>query len=139
MAYRSFDEDSCFDVMAETASPIGAAFTPIEWAVIGIARRDGIATVHRPSRLGTVLRRIFGLPAKNGLADPRLEALRQFAVRRWHGGAAIAQAEIEAFLSTGFTVAQMMLLTRGADRRSGDRRQYPKAAGGEMTVRLLRS
>ena len=55
------------------------------------------------------MRRLFGLPAANRLADPRLEALRQAAVRCRHGRA-LDVGQMEALLAHGFRFEQIASL-----------------------------
>jgi hypothetical protein len=111
MAYMAFD--AAADHAA--ASPVSylrptVRFTPTEWAVIRLAQRDGPATLRPATRLGTKLRRLFGITAANRLADPRLEALRRVAVRCRLGAGRIDEAAVGEFLSHGFGLDQLALV-----------------------------
>ncbi len=112
MAYMSFQADFADAQPFAAAAPArpAAGFTATEWAVIRLARRDNLATLRKPTRIGTIVRRMFGLDAVNRLADPRLEALRRAAVRCWHGARAIGQNEIDALTALGFRFDQIALL-----------------------------
>ncbi len=93
------------------------SFQPVEWAVISLARHDGLATLHEPrrSKLGRLL---FGQPRTYSLAGERLEALRSLAVEAWHQPLAISLSALGGFIAAGFTNAQLALLlqTTGALR-----------------------
>lgn len=92
-----------------------AGFERTEWAIIALARQDGLATLQplRQSRLG---RLIFGQPRSYALSGERLEVLRRLAVEAWHRPLAMSLPAIGAFMAAGFTSAQLKLLlsTTGA-------------------------
>lgn len=92
--------------VAPTREAPRADFSAVEWTVIRLARRDGRSTAREGSRLGAMLRRLFGLARPNLLADPRLEALRRAAVRCWHGD----RRELDGLVVAGFRVEQVALL-----------------------------
>jgi len=115
MAYLDFRE-------AELSGSLHAAFTPappqhdvphatgfsaLEWLVVALAQRDHLSSLRQPGRIGAALSRLFG---GNGseprLANPRLEALRRFAVLAWHRGHNVAASEFAAFRAAGFTSGQ---------------------------------
>ena len=83
-----------------------ARFAPIERNVIALAAHDPVASVAAPGRFGRLLRRWLGLAPPNQLADPRLEALRRFAVLARAAPDRIHLSEVRRFLAAGFTVAQ---------------------------------
>lgn len=93
---------------AETSAP--AAFSPLEWSVVALAKHDTLRSLEQPGRLSRALRSLFGLGATSPLADPRLEALRRLAVYAWNRGFALPLAEIDRFLAAGFVEAQIEAL-----------------------------
>ncbi len=114
MAYRAFDE---WQHVAAAEPPRIAAqngsaplFTPIERSVIELARLDALSSV-RPRPVLARLARWFGVGMANPLANPRLEALRRFAIlARWsHGNP--PPREIEHFLAAGFTQRAALTLS----------------------------
>lgn len=129
MAYVAFNQEM-------TAEGIGAAvvdhaidrqpvqitrprFSPLEWSVIALARRDSVSTLRKPGRIALALGVLFGERANPRLADPRLEALRRIAVLSWRRGYSVAPAEVRAFIAAGFSSDQyeLMLDSISADRR----------------------
>jgi hypothetical protein len=113
MAYLSFDfaVDGA-QAPAALADP-AAGFSATEWAVIRIAQADGIGTLQAPSRFGRFARRLFGLPAANRLADPRLEALRCAAVRG-RLGRPLEADQVRALRDHGFGLGQIAALAMPA-------------------------
>jgi hypothetical protein len=107
MAYVDFRQHRGMPVGAD----IGADFAASEWAVIRMARRDPLASIARPSRLGYLVRALFGIEPPNRLADPRLEALRRVAVRCWRGDGSLERLDLEELISEGFAVEQALRLT----------------------------
>lgn len=101
-----------------------ATFEVVEWQVIGLARKDGTATLTEPGRLGRILGLVFGARPNPRLADARLEALRRLAVEAWHRGYAVSLSALAAFKAAGFTTAQLELLlaTISAGRNARGRR-----------------
>lgn len=85
----------------------GDRFDQLERQVLAIAKRDGKWSLGSRGRpLDRLLRRLFGTTRPNTLADPRLEALRRFAVTVRVGGVAAIRRETAAFLASGFTPGQ---------------------------------
>lgn len=112
-----------------------ASFTTVEWRVIRLSARDGHASLSARAagplaRLGAW---IFGTQRPNSLADPRLEALRRFAVaQRVHGDDAPATFR-EALLAAGYSLAHADLVraTIGVNREGG------RASGLRIGAMLL--
>lgn len=76
------------------------ALTPLERAVIALAHNDPASSLKRQDRAARWLRGPSFAPLP--LADPRLEALRRYAIlRRVHGGA-LAKQEREQLCNAGF-------------------------------------
>lgn len=113
MAYRTFAEphDTAFAVPAAApiADRVPARLSPIEWAVVALARTEKLGSINRPGRIALAMHRLFGLKPANELADARLEALRRLAVVAWHRGEAVDPAMLEACRAAGFTRSQIEL------------------------------
>jgi len=119
MAYRAFDGDS---FVLETVPPVVQAqgvetFTPLELNVIALADVDHPGSVRESTRFGRFMERAFGIRRSNTLADPRLEALRRFAVLARHGGV-LPPHEIDLFISAGFSLHQARALQLGPSANS---------------------
>jgi len=98
-------------------------FSPLEWTVIALSRRDTLSSLSTPGPLARALGGLFGLGRKSMLADPRLEALRRIAVHAWHRGYTLPVSEIKRFLAAGFSTGQFeTLLASVAAKRAGRRR-----------------
>ncbi len=124
MAYRAFDEWQHAAAAEPLRLPAAAAprpvapapapapaFTPVELSVISLARVDGLATLRPRNWLTRLAERLFGVGRPNPLADPRLEALRRFAlIVRNHRGDP-PQGEIDRFLAAGFTARAAIALS----------------------------
>lgn len=89
----------------DVVSLVGDRLTALEWSVVAIARRDGLATLRRPGRLSIAIGALFN-HRNPMLADERLEALRRIAVLTWRYGYTVAPREVRAFLDAGFTPGQ---------------------------------
>ena len=87
-------------------------FTPLELAVLRIARTDTLASAQDHGFVRRLFGRLFALPPSNGLADERLEALRRFAVMvRCHRSEAARR--LPDFLASGFSRLQAGALASG--------------------------
>ena len=108
MAYRDFTAEL---VPSEplTANRLAAVagLSDLERRTLRLARRDPAASAVPPSRLGRRLRRLFGVNAPNPLADPRLEALRRYAVMLRHHTQALPRTETERLRNAGFSERQI--------------------------------
>lgn len=119
MAYLSFAElgpavvakTDYIPPLAPRPDPAPARFSAIEWAVVALAERDPLSTLHAPSRMTVALGALFWSRPNPKLADPKLEALRRLAVLTWHRGYRVADSAVQAFLAAGFTLPQYELLT----------------------------
>jgi hypothetical protein len=99
-------------------------FSALEWTVIALARRDRLSSLESPGPVARAFGGLFGLGRQSSLADPRLEALRRFAVHAWHKGYTLPVSEIKRFLSTGFSAAQLeTLLASVSSQRARPRRK----------------
>lgn len=110
------------DAVVVPIIPAVADFSPLEWQVVHLARRDRMASLRPAGPWARLHRWVFGERASPVLASERLEALRHIAVEGWHRGHALHPARIAAFHAAGFTEAQLERLlatisaTRGAPK-----------------------
>jgi len=108
MAYRAFEEWP-FAVPGEQAIAAVAErndtpdFAPIERSVIALAAHDKAWSVRPRTLTVRLVEALFGFHPANRLADPRLEALRRFAVLARTARGALPAAEIDAFIAAGFS------------------------------------
>jgi len=99
-------------------------FSPLEWKVIALARRDRLSSLAEPGPISRALGGLFGLGSNSRLADPKLEAVRRIAVHAWHKGYTLPISEIAAFKAEGFTSAQVeTLLASVGTARAASRRE----------------
>ncbi|MES2339179.1 MAG: hypothetical protein V4537_13880 [Pseudomonadota bacterium] len=90
---------------AATAAPRHDAVSlvaPLERQVVQLARADGRWSLRTHGRIDTLLRWVFGVKPVNRLADPRLEALRRFAVMARLRGDRLPPQETERLIAAGF-------------------------------------
>lgn len=81
-------------------------FSSLEWTVIELARREPLASLREPTRFAMGLARFLGRAIARPLADPRLEALRRFAVHAWRHGFVLPSSELTRFMTAGFSAEQ---------------------------------
>ena len=124
MAYLDLREPMLAAPYVPVADAVDANFDAIEWEVIGLAREDGLASLAEPSRLARMLALLFGTPADRRLGNPRLEALRQFAVQAWHHGYTLPVSAIKAFKEAGFSPDHAELLLASVAVRRAKRVRY---------------
>lgn len=112
MAY--IDHASAFVIAGGAAMAQGVAaeigFSPLEWTVIRLARRDNLASLATPGPISRAFGSLFELGRKSILADPHLEALRRAAVFAWRHGYKLPVSEIKRFLAAGFSQEQFETL-----------------------------
>ncbi|MGK6325274.1 hypothetical protein ACMGDM_19585 [Sphingomonas sp. DT-51] len=87
-----------------------ARFSALEWSVIALAQRDDRGSLGEPSAISQAMATLFGERRSNRLADERLEALRRVSVLSWTSSRPLPQAEVETFLSSGYSAQQYDLL-----------------------------
>jgi hypothetical protein len=97
----------------ETAAP---QLSALEWSVVAVARKDSLASLREPGRLGMAMAALFGARQNPKLTDPRLEALRRLAVLAWHHGYTLPVSEIRAFMKAGFSADQFETLLASISR-----------------------
>ncbi len=111
------------------ASPMVGAAVPqarlsaLEWSVVAMAERDGLASIREPGRLASALAGIFGISQPNRLANERLEALRRISIFAWRSGWNVPKKELAAFLEAGFTTDQFELIQGSISEARHDRRR----------------
>jgi hypothetical protein len=103
VAYLAFDELGAVQSAAPVARNSGDHLSPLEWAVVVLARSHSLGSLREPGRVASVLGALFGKRPNPRLADPRLEALRRLAVLAWHQRVATPAQEMADFLAAGFT------------------------------------
>jgi alkylhydroperoxidase family enzyme len=110
------DQDFGTDDAAPAPETVEPQLSALEWSVVAVARRDSLASLREPGRLGMAMAALFGSRQNPKLTDPRLEALRRFAVLAWHHGYTLPVSEIKAFLKAGFSADQFEMLLASISR-----------------------
>ena len=105
------------------AAPAPARLSALEWSVITMAERDGLSSIHEPSRFIAALESLFGLRRANRLANERLEALRRLAILAWHHHWNVPKSELASFFDAGFTVDQYELIQASIGQARSARRR----------------
>ena len=114
---------------AAEPSIVGSATTPpvrlspLEWSIVAMAERDGLASIREVSRYTRALRTFFGLKQPNPLANERLEALRRVAIFAWHHGWNVPKSELAAFLKAGFSNDHFELIQNSMGQARAARRR----------------
>ncbi|HCB75464.1 MAG TPA: hypothetical protein DEP91_04715 [Sphingomonas bacterium] len=128
MAYLAFAEVAAGSAASPAPASFRAkpAFSPLEWSVVALARRDKVASLREPGRVAVAMGVLFGERPNPRLADPRLEALRRMAVLSWRHGYEVDTSEIRRFVDAGYDLRQyeLMVDSIAADkaRAAGTRR-----------------
>lgn len=92
---------------------------PLERQVIQLASHDGASSLRTPNRVDAALQWLFGWKPASKLADPRLEALRRYAVTLRLRGDALPAAETDRLLGAGFAaqaIDEIRRMVRGSAR-----------------------
>ena len=109
--------------MVGSAAP-HARLSALEWSIVAMAERDGMASLREPGRFLAALGSLFGIAQPNRLANERLETLRRIAIFAWNHGWNIPKSEIADFLKVGFTNDHVELIQHSiSDARRGRRRK----------------
>lgn len=128
MAYLAFAEVAAGSAAVPAPASFRAkpAFSPLEWSVVALARRDKVASLREPGRVAVAMGVLFGERPNPRLADPKLEALRRMAVLSWRHGYEVDTSEIRRFVAAGYDLRQyeLMVDSIAADkaRAAGSRR-----------------
>lgn len=119
MAFLQFATPADDGGAVRLVSPVRTGFAPLEWQIIRLARRDGLASLRAPDRWSRLSQWVFGERASPRLANSALESLRRLAVDAWHHGYAVRPSRLKAFLKAGFSEGQLetLLAVISADRR----------------------
>ncbi|PXA87771.1 hypothetical protein DMC47_31330 [Nostoc sp. 3335mG] len=104
--------------------PIPAAplLQRVERDVLLASRHDRSASLKRPGPIRRWIGRLFGFAEANRLADPRLEALRRFAVLLRRKGDRLPAPEESRLLLAGFSPTQMIEIRRLIEGENPPRR-----------------
>jgi hypothetical protein len=73
-----------------------------EWAIVDMARSDGLRSANPNSIFNNIRRLLFGISAPRPLGNERLEALRRFAVAAWFRDE-IPTRSMRQFFAAGFS------------------------------------
>ena len=99
-------------------------FSALEWSIVALAERDGLASIRTPNRMLSALGSIFGYSPPNRLANDRLEILRRVAIFAWNGGWNVPKKEVSDFIEAGFTTDHFELIQLSiSEARRGRRRK----------------
>ncbi|MEP9358386.1 hypothetical protein [Sphingomonas sp. KR3-1] len=88
-------------------APATALLTPLELRTLQLSQADGRASLRAPRRIERLGALLFGSRRVSGLANPRLEALRRFAILYRLDGAALDAAETARAEAAGFSAAAL--------------------------------
>jgi hypothetical protein len=110
MASHAFDD---WQVMPETETRpcppelklVAPLFNQSEFQVIQLARRDNVWSIKPRSWPIRIVGQLFGLYPQNSLADPKLEAIRRFAVAVKSGQESLTGEEYKLFQDVGFSAS----------------------------------
>ena len=106
-----------------TAPVAPARLSPLEWSIVAMAERDGLASIREVGRYTRALRDFFGFKQPNRLANERLETLRRVAIFAWQYGWNVPKSELKAFFDAGFTSDQFELIQNSLGQARAARRQ----------------
>jgi hypothetical protein len=130
MAYRKFGAEEDFFANAESVAEAtirpaaDARFTHEELAIIDLAEKDGVWSLHAETHLSRLMRWAFGIDIARPLANRRLESLRRLAVRAWRQRP-IDRGALAEFLAAGFSKSHADILIEKVARRQRVE-QWPK-------------
>lgn len=123
-AHRSplFDARPSPSEMVGNATP-QARLSALEWSVVAMAERDGLASIRQPGRMVSALASLFGISQPNRLANERLEALRRVAIFAWRSGWNVPKSEVAGLLAAGYTTDQYELVQLSIGEARRERRR----------------
>lgn len=102
--------------------PCRARLSRLERHVVLLSRRDGRWSLTPPGPFRRGIARVFGIRGTNRLADPRLEALRRFAVLQRRYGPALPSKEEFRLAQAGYSDGQMAHARALVGSKAGKRR-----------------
>ncbi|QXQ05041.1 hypothetical protein KX816_12170 [Sphingosinicellaceae bacterium] len=126
MAYLQFNEigNASNAVGVRAPRPVEVySFSQLEWTVVRVARLDASRWKFHSRLLDRLLRMLLGDVRDDGLANPRLEALRRTALAIRRRGARVPGDVIAAFHAAGFTREQLTTLIHSVELDIVSRRQ----------------
>lgn len=114
MASHAFDnwQDLPHIIKRPELALVAPLFNRYEFQVIELARRDSIWSIRPRSWPVRIVGRLFGIHPTNPLADPRLEAIRRFAVAVNSGDRSLTDAEYRQFHDAGFSPCHADLIVQ---------------------------
>jgi hypothetical protein len=115
MAYLDLELDLPRLVILTASTPRRNAISEVsalERQVVQLAGRDGRWSIGGSKSIRIMLAWVFGLELPNALADPRLEALRRYAVRFRLEGERLPHEEDERLVRLGFSTAALAEIRR---------------------------
>ena len=115
MAYRNFSDT--LDIDTAPSVSLSGSLTSIEWLIVALAQRDPLSSIEKPGRIAMMLGALFGDRPNPQLADPRLEALRRFAVLVRNLRDHLPGEETARFLAAGFSRTQARLVRHAVNGR----------------------
>ena len=132
MASLQFAEAAAGSAVAPAPAPTAfrakPSFSPLEWSVIALARRDRVASLREPGRVAMAMGVLFCERPNPRLADPKLEALRRMAVLSWRHGYEVDTSEIRRFVEAGYDLRQYELMVDSIAADASRARQRRRAA-----------
>ena len=92
--------------MSAAATNVPSSLGALEWKVVEVARRDRGRDIDPDSFLARIAHILLGTPLASRLADSRLEALRRFCIRAWHGGT-VRTDDVRRLIEAGYSVGDL--------------------------------
>ena len=132
MAYLDLAADQFFVPSARTAPP-AIRLSAQERLVVILSRTDPLWSLRPRHTHSRLLRFLFGIEAPHNLADPRLEALRRYAVTYRLRDASLSEEEKGA-VQAGFSAGQLAQVRNMTD---GARALRPRRSTGQPIVHGL--
>ena len=133
MAYLDLASDPYLDRSARMDAP-AQRLNSQERLVVLLSRSDPLWSLRPRQGHSRMLRFLFGIEAPHHLADPRLEALRSYAVTYRLDDASVSDAE-EAAMRAGFSASQLAQVRQMAEGVRAQRRRKP--ADRPIAIALL--
>ena len=106
MAYLDLTANHPFETAARSSARAEVRLSSQERLVVQLSRNDPLWSLRPRHTHSKLLRYLFGIEAPHHLADPRLEALRRYAVTYRLRDPSIAEVEAGA-LAAGFAASQL--------------------------------
>jgi hypothetical protein len=133
MAYLDLTADHPFEASAR-APAVDTRLSAQERLVVLLSRTDPLWSLRPRHTHSRALRFLFGIEAPHHLADPKLEALRRYAVTYRLRDASVSEVE-EGALQAGFGTSQIAQVRHMVDSARAARPR--QSAGGLIRQGLL--